>query len=72
MLHEVKAKLEASIAKAKYGTSSAYGVAGKLLGTIAYCKELDVAGGHKRYYNPGVPADLEQFEAKLQEILAAN
>jgi hypothetical protein len=72
MLHKNKARLEATIAEAKSGKASAYRVAGELLGTIANCKKLDVTGGNKRYPNPGVPADLERFEAKLQEMLAAS
>lgn len=72
MIHRVKAMLEATIANAKSGKASAFRVAGELLGTIARCKELDVTGGNKHYSNPGVPADLEQFEARLQEMLTAE
>ena len=70
-IREIKEKLEATIAGAKRGTSSAFAVAGGLLRIIGYCCVTDVAASAASKINPGVPTDLEQFEDQLKEMLAA-
>ena len=72
MIHEIKGKLEATIAKAKNGTSSAYGAAGYLIGKINWTSKLLVSQGKGRpEYNPGVPADLDTFIAQLESMSVA-
>jgi hypothetical protein len=72
MIHEVKGKLEATIAKAKNGTSSSFRVAGDLIRTVKYTAKLSVYQG-KGYpkYNPGVPEDLDTFIAQLESMSVA-
>ena len=70
MLRKVKGQLEATLANAKSGKSSAHAVAGTLLNTINHCATMPINATSSVQPNPGVPADLDQFEAKLQEIVA--
>lgn len=70
MIRETKSKLEATIAGAKKGKSSAHAIAGALLNTITYCTRTDSAYSQAPKSNPGVPADLEQFELELRKLLA--
>ena len=69
-LREIKSKLEATIAGAKSGKSSASAVAKDLTRIIKRCTTLLISDAQQPQPNPGVPADLDQFEAKLQELLA--
>lgn len=68
-LREIKGKLEATLANAKSGKSSAHAVANDLINTINHCATLNISATSATQPNPGVPADLDQFEAKLQELL---
>lgn len=70
-IREIKEKLEATIVGAKRGTSSGYAVAGSLLNSIENCRNMYVSEAAGRKTNPGVPTDLESFEAQLKELLAA-
>ena len=70
-IREIKSKLEATIVGAKRNKSSSYAVANDLIRKIEYCKNLDVSANTVREVNPGVPTDLEQFEAELVKLLAA-
>jgi hypothetical protein len=71
MIREIREKLEATIARAKRGKSSSYRVAGNLLNTIDYWGSMELNCGRPPEPNPGVPADLEQFEAELKKLLVA-
>lgn len=70
-LRKIKEKLEATIVGAKKGTSSGFAVAGYLIGKIEYCRCLDISDHAGRKANPGVPTDLDQFEAQLKNMLVA-
>lgn len=72
MIREIKSKLEATLASAKKGKSSAHAVAGGLLNTITYCSRTDAGFSQAPKANPGVPSDLEQFEAELRKLLTAT
>jgi hypothetical protein len=71
-LREIKGKLEATLAKAKSGKSSAHAVANDLINTIKHCATLNINATSAAQLNPGVPADLDQFEAELQELLVTG
>lgn len=68
-IREIKDKLEATLAGAKRGTSSGYAVAGDLIRIINYCRYADAEFSQAPRVNPGVPSDLEQFEAELEKML---
>jgi hypothetical protein len=70
MINGVIDKTKATIAGAKRNTTSAYAVANSLINKINWCSTQEARGGYPP--NPGLPADLADFEKQLIDIVSAN
>lgn len=68
MINMVIRKTKATIAGAKRDTTSAYAIAGMLKNKVNYCRTQEANGWCPP--NPGLPADLADFEKQLADIVS--
>lgn len=68
IINEIITKTKATINGAKKDTTSAYAVANRLINKVNWCRTQEAYPSHPN--NPGLPADLAEFEKQLSDIIS--